>query len=59
MDMENLKELEKQYYEARDAIDWQKMANIMRFIYPEPDFIPQPKRKAKIKPLRAGCRLNE
>jgi len=57
--MENLEELEKQYNEARNAMDWQTMANIMRLVYPEPDDTPQPKRKAKIKPLQAGCRLNE
>ena len=57
--MENLKELVRQYIEALGAMDWQKMANIMRFIYPEPDVMPQPRRKAKIKPLQAGCRLNE
>ena len=57
--MENLKELEKQYYEARDAMDWQSMAAIMRKVYPEHDVTPQPRRKAKIKPLLAACRLNE
>ena len=57
--MENLKDLEKQYYEARDAMDWQSMAAIMRKVYPEHDVTPQPRRKAKIKPLLAACRLNE
>lgn len=57
--MENLKELEKQYYEARDAMDWQSMAAIMRKVYPEPDITPQPMRKAKMDPLVEGCRLNE
>lgn len=57
--MEYLIELEIQYYEARKAMDWQTMANIMRLVYPEPDDIPQAKRKGKIKPLQEGCRLNE
>ena len=57
--MDNLKELEKQYNEARNAMDWQRMAAIMRLVYPEPADTPQAKRKAKIKPLQAGCRLNE
>ena len=57
--MKNLKELARQYIEARGAMDWQKIANIMRFIYPEPDVTQQSRRKAKIKPLQAGCRLNE
>jgi len=56
--MENLKELERQYREARNAMDWQTMANIMRLVYPEPDDTPQTNRMAKIKPLQAGCRLN-
>ena len=57
--MENLKELEKQYNKARNAMDWQRMAAIMLLVYPEHDIQQQAKRKAKIKPLQAGCRLNE
>jgi len=57
--MKNLEELEKQYNEAKIQMDWQTMANIMRLVYPEPDVTPQAKRKSKIKPLQAGCRLNE
>jgi len=57
--MENIKELERQYFEAMKAMDWKTMANIMRLVYSEPDVMPQAKRKAKIKPLQAGCRLNE
>lgn len=57
--MENLKELERQYYEARDMMDWQTMVDIMKLVYPDTKVTLQAMRKAKIKPLQEGCRISE
>lgn len=50
--MEDLAELEKQYSEAKEHMDWQKMAAIMLKVYPEHDQPSQEtKRKSNIKTL--------
>ena len=46
--MENMKVLERQYYNEKSQMDWKKMAAIIRLMYPESDITPQPIQKAKI-----------